>query len=353
MAVLEAAPIQRRTRNRHQEILRNFLARSNGRPPAAEGQVGVAIAEWLGVLRLDGEDLRAGSWAFATVTLFAGLNGASGARMPRCRHALRGFRRLAPPRSRLPMPYMVEARAVMELLARRRVKSALAVPTTFALYLRAGGALHIRAVDLGPPVSDVGALAAVTSDFKIDVEARGARAALGAALMCTRRRGGAAHDYASGYRRLEDARRLGRWRQRLAQVAPYLTPALKAHGELCMELLSARVFAVVFSGGGRLSDAISGAGVTALLWDISLGDNYDLRCRRNRHLLVGWVRGGLVVGVHVSTPCPSFSRARDIPPGPPRLRSDSEPMGLGGLSQADQEKVAIGNIMFLFGVYYT
>ncbi|CAK0822068.1 unnamed protein product [Prorocentrum cordatum] len=374
---LDAAPIQPRTRNRYQEIFRDFLARSNGRPLTSEDLVDEAIAEWLDELYLDGEDLSAGSWAYAAVTFFTGLNKASGALMPRSRRALRGFRSLAPPRSRLPMPCMVVAMVVMELIARRRVESALAVLLVFELYLRPGEAFHIRAADLVPPVSDVsgashwcvtlhaaeteresktgefdeslsldlgrqsclgpalnqlasqrlganwraaqqrragtghhlaaplftGTLADVTKDFKTVVEALGVHTALGAAHMYMLRHGGASRDCASGYRRLEDVR--GRSQpsvrrcekgSRLAQVVLKLTPALQAHGKLCTELLSERVFVEVFSGSGHLSEAISGVGVAALLWDISLGENYD--------------------------------------------RSDSGPMGLGGLSQADQEKLA-------------
>ncbi|CAK0799814.1 unnamed protein product [Prorocentrum cordatum] len=354
MTVLEAACIQPRARNRYQEIFRDFLSRANGRPLASEDLVDEAIAEWLDELHLDGEDLSAGSWAYAAVTFFAGLNKASGALMPRCRRALRGFRRLAPPRSRLPMPYMVVAMVVMELIAQHLVESALVVLLIFELRLRPGEAFHARAADLVPPVSDVSGashwcatlhaaeteqesktgeideslsldlgrqsclgpalnqfasqrlganwraaqqrcvgashrLAAplFTGDFKTVVEALGVHAALGAARVYMLRRGGASHDCASVCRRLGGARRRGRRRSwssvrryekggRLAQVAHKLAPALQARGKLCAELLSERVFVEVFSGGGHLSEAIPGAGVTALLWDISLGENYDL-----------------------------------------------------------------------------
>ena len=323
MTVLEAASIQPRTRNRYQEIFRDFLVWSNARALTSEDLVDEAIAEWLDELFLDGEDLSAGSWAYAAVTFFTGLNKASGALMPRCRRALRGFRKLAPPRSRLPMPYMVMAMIVMELLARQRVQSALVVLLIFELYLRPGEAFHIRAVDLVPPVSDVsgashwcvtlhaaeteqesktgefdeslsldlgrqsylgpalnrmvsqrlganwraaqqrcvgtnqhlaaplftGSLSDVAKDFKNVVEALGVHTALGAAHMYMLRHGGASHDYASGYRRLEDVRRRGRWRSwssvrryekgsRLAQVVHKLPPALQAHGKLCTELLN-------------------------------------------------------------------------------------------------------------------
>ncbi|CAK0871903.1 unnamed protein product [Prorocentrum cordatum] len=383
MTVLEAASIKPRTRDRYQEIFADFLVWANGRRLTTEDLVDQAIAEWLGDLYLGGEDLSAGSRAYAAVTFFAGLNKASGALMPRSRRALQGFRKLAPPRSRLPMPYMVAAMAVMELLGRQRYQSALAVLLIFELCLRPGEAFHIRAVDLAPPVARVSGaphwcvtlhaaeteresktgefdeslsldlsrqsfigpaldlmlkhqlgadwrraeqrhvgsglhLAAplftvtldeVTRDFKGAVETLGVDTALGAAHMYMLRHGGASHDYASGCRRLEDARRRGRWRSwssvrryekgsRLGQVVHKLGPVLQAHGKLCVELLSERVFVEAFSGSGHLSEAISRVGVTALLWDTSLGESCDLRCKRNRLLLLGWVRAGLVAGAH-------------------------------------------------------
>ena len=153
--MLEAASIKPRTRVRYEEIFRDFLVWANGMPLTTEDQVDEGIAMWLDELYFDGEDLSAGSWAYAAVTFFTGLNKASGALMPRSRRALQGFRKLAPPRSRLPMPYMVVAMVVMELLARRRLQSGLAVLLIFELYLRPGEAFHIRAIDLVPPVAKV------------------------------------------------------------------------------------------------------------------------------------------------------------------------------------------------------
>ena len=47
-------------------------------------------------------------------------------------------------------------------------------------------------------------------------------------------------------------------------------------------------------------------------------------------------------------PCGSWSRARDRPNGPRRLRSDEEVWGLKGLSGADFQKVREGNILAKF-----
>ncbi len=64
----------------------------------------------------------------------------------------------------------------------------------------------------------------------------------------------------------------------------------------------------------------------------------------------GWLLGGAIWGIHLGTPCSSFSRARRGTPPP--LRDALRIMGLDGLSIKDQERVKIGNALmtFSFGV---
>lgn len=85
-----------------------------------------------------------------------------------------------------------------------------------------------------------------------------------------------------------------------------------------------------------------------LLWDIKLGSAYDLRHLQAQHRILGWIRSGKIRGGHLGTPCQSFSRARDCPPGPPPLRSDAAPLGLPRLSPKDFDKVRVGNILMRF-----
>ena len=68
-------------------------------------------------------------------------------------------------------------------------------------------------------------------------------------------------------------------------------------------------------------------------------------------MILQWVRQGLVIAIHFGLPCGSFSRARDIPGGPPPLRSDSQPMGRTDLkSKSDVDKVRVGNVLLRFCV---
>jgi hypothetical protein len=79
----------------------------------------------------------------------------------------------------------------------------------------------------------------------------------------------------------------------------------------------------IFSGSDRLGKAIVQEGYLVLLWDIELGEQYDLTKRSAQHKILGWITSGMVLSVHCGFPCSSFSRARDVPPGPPALRSDA------------------------------
>ena len=108
----------------------------------------------------------------------------------------------------------------------------------------------------------------------------------------------------------------------------------------------------IFSGSGRLAHAISKCtGQLCLLWDISLGSNYDLTNRKNVQIIIDWIRAGIVIGCHLGTECKSFSRARDRPNGPPRLRSNEFPLGLPDIvNPGDRMKVQIGNILMRVSV---
>lgn len=132
--------------------------------------------------------------------------------------------------------------------------------------------------------------------------------------------------------------------QRLSKVdyKPALTVPLS---------LKMPVFLEIFSGSGRLAKAVTRSNQWySLLWDISLGEAYDLRSRNNRWKITGWLRSGMIRAGHLGTPCHSFSRARDRRPGPPPLRSDEQVMGLPNLRPGDQQKVSEGNLFMRFSV---
>ena len=79
-----------------------------------------------------------------------------------------------------------------------------------------------------------------------------------------------------------------------------------------------RFFLEIFCGKAGISKCMSKHGYMAVAWDIMMGPNYDLTSSQNQCIILGWLTSGWVLGVHIGTPCNSFSRARDHGPGPPR-----------------------------------
>ncbi|CAK0850468.1 unnamed protein product, partial [Prorocentrum cordatum] len=174
------------------------------------------------------------------------------------------------------------------------------------------------------------------------------------------RRTGASVDFATGARRLEEIQRRGRWRSarslrryehggRLADLLRRLPPDVQRAADAVFGPLRAptvAVFLELFAGSGHLSDAVERGNVPTLRWDILYGPAYDLRDPRSARLIRGWIRAGLVCGLHAGFPCETFSRARDRPNGPPRLRPQEHVWGLPSLHPegADFQKVKWGNL---------
>jgi hypothetical protein len=193
------------------------------------------------------------------------------------------------------------------------------------------------------------------------------------------RHGGASYDFVMKLRDLTSVQHRGRWKSlnsvrryqkgaRLAQLFGAL-PARRAktvqssskqsgkylvQGALSQSVcpsLNFPVFIEIFSGSGRLGRAVSQSnGWPVLLWDITLGAEYDLLQQHNRWKITGWLRSGLLRGGHLGTPCNTFTRARDRQPGPPPLRSNEYVMGSPGLSGANLVKVSQGNLFVRFSV---
>ena len=74
------------------------------------------------------------------------------ANVPRVIRALKGWSRLAPARSRLPLPWLMTMLVINSMMKLRFHTSALATALCFALYLRPSEALSLRREQLIPPV---------------------------------------------------------------------------------------------------------------------------------------------------------------------------------------------------------
>ena len=79
-----------------------------------------------------------------------------------------------------------------------------------------------------------------------------------------------------------------------------------------------------------------------------MGPRYDLTDRQNRSLITGWITAGRLLGIHLGTPCNTWSRILGSPGGPPALRSDAHVLGLPSLSPTLMLKVADANALMRF-----
>jgi len=80
----------------------------------------------------------------------------------------------------------------------------------------------------------------------------------------------------------------------------------------------------------------------------------DLCNRHHRALLEEWLLSPLLLWIHIAPVCGTASRARDIrrfPGDPQPLRSNLQPEGLDGLSDADMQRVEIANDLFEYSCF--
>ena len=79
--------------------------------------------------------------------------------------------------------------------------------------------------------------------------------------------------------------------------------------------------------------------------DLRYGAEHDITRVELRRQIIGWVQARWVIATPAGFPCTSFSRARNMPGGPPALRTSDYITGLPELRPADQAKVAMGNLL--------
>lgn len=111
-------------------------------------QVDKVVAEYLTYLYTSGEGLAKAQRVMAAVLFMNPIVG-RGARnkLPQAAQALRGYRRLIPPRARQPFPMAVIAMLAHALMEEGHADAALGILQSFELYLRPGQLFGVRAVD--------------------------------------------------------------------------------------------------------------------------------------------------------------------------------------------------------------
>ena len=119
------------------------------------------------------------------------------------------------------------------------------------------------------------------------------------------------------------------------------------------------IFLELCAGSAKLSAAVRSTGISVVPIDHK-HNRHAPRCKLVQLDLAqphAWnqilflLDNYIVVACHIAPPCGTCSRARGIPmadgsPGPQPLRSDSEPMGIKGLSYVDQMRVDGANALY-------
>ncbi len=117
---------------------------------------------------------------------------------------------------------------------------------------------------------------------------------------------------------------------------------------LSQRLLPVRIVVELFAGSCRWSKAAALAGEWVLSVDLRFGDHHDLSKVKLQRCVLGWIQAGWVRYVLAGFPCGSFSKARNIPGGPPALRDAANVAGFSDLRPADADKVHLGNLLLAF-----
>jgi integrase len=107
---------------------------------------------------LEGEEASLGSKTLAAVMYFRKeFSRNAGARLLGARQAIKGWRKLAPPKSRLPLPWEVVAMIANHFVRTQRWEAAVLTLLIYHCYLRPGEAFRLRCRDLIAPVKEAGA----------------------------------------------------------------------------------------------------------------------------------------------------------------------------------------------------
>ncbi|CAE7388291.1 unnamed protein product [Symbiodinium sp. CCMP2592] len=295
-----------------------------------------ALCEVLEDLFDEGEDFSQAQFTMAAVLFYQpALWSPKQTNLPLAKQTLQGWRKLDPPKSRLPLPWEVTCLLAQEAMQLGCVEIGLFMLLCFVAYLRPGEATRLRVMDLVRPLGSLAVWSLIlhpaevgvpskTSEFDetvtIDIQpiifvatalehhlALNTRPrtepmfsvtveqvrefmkktfarlrmeeAIGDPHPYRLRHGGPSRDIAMKWRTLADVQKRGRWksfnsvRRYEKGGRNYVLPALSPHA-----VINTAVFLEIFSGEGGLSKAVhKWCGHNVLLWDIRLGPEYDLR----------------------------------------------------------------------------
>ena len=136
------------------------------------------------------------------------------------------------------------------------------------------------------------------------------------------------------------------WQRTLAASPAQIRRHLR--GLLACQFSDARfrkcgIFLELFGGTGKVAKAWRALGFAALSLDVLNGPMEDHLARAFEDVIVGWIRGGVVLGFVLGTPRTTWTRALRRP-----LRDAAEPMGKSHLNDSELARLKVGNATFHF-----
>eukprot|EP00438_Fugacium_kawagutii_P025616 Skav209719 [mRNA] locus=scaffold528:209114:215555:- [translate_table: standard] len=111
------------------------------------------LTQYLEVLYLDGSDLSAANYLVAAAVFH--VPSAKG-QLPLTQQSLKGWRKLCPPRARMPIPYEVACLLSQLAVQQNKIQIALVIQLAFLLYLRPSEPFKLRVQDIVPPMKRAG-----------------------------------------------------------------------------------------------------------------------------------------------------------------------------------------------------
>eukprot|EP00971_Amphidinium_carterae_P339743 6477718-Amphidinium_carterae.2 len=145
--------------NRYLECLRTFRAWhcKCGKPVLAPAEVDIFGVDFMDTLFLDGRGVNSGEYLIAALEWQNPCHKRTGAHpLERMRRALKGWRKAAPPGSRLPLPKLIISGVIQMLMAQNRMHMAIFMGLGFCSYMRPSELLGMTAKDVVKPVARAG-----------------------------------------------------------------------------------------------------------------------------------------------------------------------------------------------------
>ena len=131
----------------------NLWCQRSGLPTASTTELEESALVWMHEKYFEGENSHMGNTLLAALVFFRKDLQRRERQLPRVREALKGWTKLSPPRSRLPLPWKAVVLIILELVKANMLLMAQAVALTFVLYLRPSDTLSITHANIVPPAA--------------------------------------------------------------------------------------------------------------------------------------------------------------------------------------------------------